>query len=318
MNASLILGLVGLIAVPWVNAEPAPPARTFDFTYAATITGLRPSQRAQIWLPVPASDREQDGKLVTQELPGSHRFTQEARFGNHLAYIEASADRDGRIPLRLVYKVTRRETGEQADGQDASAWLTADTLVPVGGKAVELLRGKELPRDSMQLARLLYNIVDDHLQYRKDKPGWGRGDSEWACQSGFGNCTDFHSLFIALARSQKVPARFEIGFAIPAEHGSGKVAGYHCWARCKPAGHGWVPVDISEANVEPARRDYLFGHLDENRVMFSIGRDLILEPKQSGPPVNFLVYPYVEIDGQPWPADRIERAFSWVDVEPEK
>ncbi|MGH9433515.1 MAG: ferredoxin--NADP reductase [Terriglobia bacterium] len=35
-----------------------------------------------------------------------------------------------------------------------------------------------------------------------------------------------------------------------------------------------------------------------NRVRFSRRRDLTLFPKQSGPPVNYFVYPYVEVDGQ--------------------
>jgi hypothetical protein len=33
-------------------------------------------------------------------------------------------------------------------------------------------------------------------------------------------------------------------------------------------------------------------------VAFSTGRDLTLIPKHDGDPVNFLVYPYVEVDGK--------------------
>jgi transglutaminase-like putative cysteine protease len=134
------------------------------------------------------------------------------------------------------------------------------------------------------------------------------------CDSRFGNCTDFHSLFNALARSQKIPAKFESGFGIPTKRGTGDVPGYHCWAKFKPEGRGWVPVDISEANKNPKMSDYYFGNLTEDRVTFSTGRGLTLSPKQDGPPLNFFVYPYVEVDGKPYSADKIKRRFAYEDV----
>jgi hypothetical protein len=46
-------------------------------------------------------------------------------------------------------------------------------------------------------------------------------------------------------------------------------------------------------------KDYYFGNLTADRVMFTVGRDLQLTPRQAGGPVNFLVYPYVEVEGKP-------------------
>ena len=59
------------------------------------------------------------------------------------------------------------------------------------------------------------------MKYSKEGKGWGQGDSVWACDSKFGNCTDFHSLFISLARGNKIPAKFEMGFPIPPKRGEG-------------------------------------------------------------------------------------------------
>ena len=56
-------------------------------------------------------------------------------------------------------------------------------------------------------------------------------------------------------------------------------------------GVGWVPVDISEAWKDPKKHDYFFGTLDANRVQFTIGRDLTLQPKQNGSPLNYLSTP---------------------------
>ena len=317
---ALSLWLVCLLAVG-VGAEElhstSLPSRTFLFHYAAMIEHLNRGQMAQIWLPIPSSDAQQEVEIVSRDLPAEPKIGVEGVYGNRLAYLETRAKPDGTIRLEVVYRVTRRETVESPHGTSeraGSKFLASNALVPINGKPMTLLANKVLPQDQMALARALYDVVFDHMEYRKDKPGWGRGDAAWACDSGFGNCTDFHSLFISLARSNRIPSSFEIGFSIPQRRGTGEISGYHCWAKFEPAGHGWVPVDISEAKLNPQKREFYFGHLDENRVAFSRGRDLVLVPRQAGPPVNFLVYPYVEVNGQPCAAEQIHCHFSYEDV----
>src|SRR5262249_39617649 len=152
------------------------------------------------------------------------------------------ADADGNIPIKAAYTVLRHEVKGETDRElreGLDKFLQPDRLAPPDGKHLKLLDGKKLPADPMDQARELYEIVNGMMSYAKDGTEWGRGDVNWVCDSRFGNCTDFHSLFIALARSQKIPARFEIGFALPEKHGTGEVAGYHCWAKFKPSEKGW-------------------------------------------------------------------------------
>jgi len=294
-----------------------PKSRTFEFTYAATVTGLKPQQTARIWLPVPPNNDEQKIEIVTP-LAGA-KLTKEKFYGNRLYYLEAKAGADGKIPLTMTFKVTRKEVRSlttKDSGGDAARikrFLQPDKLVPITGKPLELLQGQQLPKDEMAKAKMLYELVNKHMKYNKDGTGWGRGDAVWACENGRGNCSDFHSLFISLARSQKIPAKFEIGFGLPAQHGTGEIAGYHCWAKFHPEGKGWIAVDISEANKHPQMADYYFGNLTEDRVAFSTGRDLTLEPKQDAGTVNFLIYPYVEVDGKAYPQAKIEKKFSYKD-----
>ena len=73
-----------------------------------------------------------------------------------------------------------------------------------------------------------------------------------------------------------------------------------------------MPIDASEAAKNPEKREYFFGAHDENRVEFSIGRDLNLNPKQVGEPLNYFVYPYVEIDGKSFTS--VDKSFSFRDV----
>jgi transglutaminase-like putative cysteine protease len=150
------------------------------------------------------------------------------------------------------------------------------------------------------------------MHYDHDGSGWGHGDALYACTAKHGNCTDFHSLFISMARSQRIPARFEIGFPLPRDKQSGEIAGYHCWAEFYSRGLGWVPIDASDAWNQPARREYFFGHQDENRVQMTVGRDLTLSPKQDGEPLNYFVYPYVEVNGKSYA--NVSNHFSFEDA----
>ena len=305
--------------------KAGPRSREFRFTYSVKVTGLEPGGAARIWLPVPPSNEDQEARLVKQSLPREteEEIGTESKYGNQILYIASRAGEDGTIPLSVAYLVKRLEVKADAKNievarQDVDLFLRPDAKVPIGGKALVLLDGKSLPKDQLQLGRMLYDVVNDHMTYSKQGSGWGNGDSEWACDSRYGNCSDFHSLFISLARAKKMPAKFEMGFPLPSERGSGEIPGYHCWAKFKPEGRGWIPVDISEANKvkakNPAMVDYYFGNLTEDRVAFSVGRDLTLVPKQDGPPLNFLVYPYVEVGGKPYASDKVERKFSFEDV----
>ena len=315
-------GILLLTIVPTLAAaEPSTPPkqRTFQFTCVGSVTDLKPGETARVWLPVPSSNDDQDVAILSQETPTAAKLGREMLYGNRILFFEALADAEGKVAFKIVYKVTRREVKGEASKEIAedmarlARLLKPDAKVPIEGKPIDLLKGKPVPADQMEAARLLYDVVNNHMRYSKEGTGWGNGDSVWACESRYGNCSDFHSLFISLARSQKIPAIFEIGFPLPEKRGAGDVPGYHCWAKFKAAGKGWIPVDISEANKHPELKGYYFGNLTEDRIAFSTGRDLELVPKQDGPPLNFFVHPYVEVAGKPLAKEKIKPRYSFKD-----
>ena len=136
------------------------------------------------------------------------------------------------------------------------------------------------------------------MEYKKTGTGWGNGDTFWACNERYGNCTDFHSLFISLARTEGIPARFEMGFPVPTDRESGEISGYHCWVEFWLPEEGWVPIDASEAFKHPEKRELFYGMHPADRLHFSTGRDLRLGKNHRGRPLNYFIYPYVEVDGK--------------------
>ena len=295
---------------------PEPLRRQFRFVYGATLTQIEPRTEIRVWLPVPQSNHDQQITAEDIKLPTDHQETIEKRFGNKLFYFAAQANEHGEVPIEVSYRVDRIELlahhSEPAEDSDNEMYLASSRLMPVADQLRIELLGKDSPSGTtMDIARHLYEAVDNHMRYDKplDRPGWGRGDAVWACGNGYGNCTDFHSLFISAARNLKIPSRFEIGFMIPprsaAGSNSGTIGGYHCWAKFL-SNRFWVPVDISEADKHPDQKEYYFGNLTADRVTFTSGRDLELEPPNAAGPVNFLVYPYAEIDGRPHESFRKE------------
>ncbi|MBI2477652.1 MAG: transglutaminase domain-containing protein [Planctomycetia bacterium] len=324
-NSAVVLAAVALTCTHDARADNTtrvPANRTFRLNYGATLTGLSEGQKVRVWLPVPRADEYQQVEPLASLLPSVATIADEPTYGNSILYFETSGSASGNLAFQTSYRITRSEVRTLLVNRNATSALTEtqrklflapNRMIPLDGKPLELLREVELPSDPLALCRVLYDRVDDHVKYDKSQPGYGAGDVNWVCDSRFGNCTDFHSLFISLSRSRGVPAQFEIGFPLPEERGAGAIGGYRCGAYFHTDRHGWLPVDISEADKHPELKEYYFGNLTENRVTFTSGRDIDLVPRQAGKPLNYFVYPYAEVDGKPLPKEQMDLNFSYED-----
>jgi transglutaminase-like putative cysteine protease len=304
----LALSLVVLFSLAAVAQTSTP--RTFRFTYSFSLREVPAGEPVSIWFPVAVSDQWQDVKIISESGDLPLRRTTEKQYGDQMFHAESAHADKSEYRFEVVYEVTRRERVAYRDGNFVAPaantpkavlvrFSNSDALVPTTGRLANLASEQVKSANAVtpiQKARAIYDYVFASMRYDKTGTGWGRGDSEWACDSKHGNCTDFHSLFASMARSQHIPTRFAIGFPIPAGKHSGAVAGYHCWADFNVDKH-WVPVDISEAWKAQDKKDYFFGSHDVNRVQFSVGRDITLAPPQHGKPLNYFIYPYVEVDG---------------------
>lgn len=295
------------------NSETNPPQRVFEFTYLAQIPALTAgANTARVWIPLPQSDQYQMIGKVEISSPFAYTQHRDPEYGNEYLYIDIPAEKATTpTEVRVMFKATRREHRVALDGhataesdpspRDLQRYLEPDRRVPLQGTIAELsaeqTRGLQEP---LAKARAIYNYVVATMRYDKSGTGWGNGDAIWACTAKRGNCTDFHSLFIGMMRAAGIPARFEIGFPLPADQHNGAIPGYHCWAEFYVEPYGWIPVDASEAWKHPDKKDYFFGANDDNRVQFTIGRDIRLDPPQQGDPLNYFIYPYAEVDGKPF------------------
>jgi len=309
----------------------AQSSRHFTFHYDFTVRAVDPGKPFHVWIPLAHSSDFQTVRVVskTGDLPLTEM--RDKKSGNQMLYAETKETTKNEYKFAVEFDIVRRErvaltdderkASEQSPGPPAAKvqeaafkqYLAPDKLVPTTGLPAEIAAKTVAGRTGdLQKARALYDYVLANMKYDKSGTGWGHGDTLWACDAKRGNCTDFHALFISMARSQGIPARFEIGFSVPRDKHESEIAGYHCWAEFYTSTKGWVPVDISEAWKDKSRSEYFFGAHDINRVGFTMGRDLVLTPAQAGEPLNYFVYPYVELDGKKY--ENVSNHFTFADV----
>ena len=283
----------------------------FDVTYRTQVSSLpSDARRVRVWMPLPPEDLNQivTGLTLTCSLP--HEIKTEQTYGNRLVSVETAGEPQP-FTLEARYHIVRRRSGAEParlDDSDAEKYLRLTDRVRVTEKVeafTEQVVGDE--KKPYEIARKAYNGVIDLLTYDKKIPGCGTGDTAWIMKHLRGKCDDYHALYMVMLISRGVPVRWEQGFPLPYPSGeearsgslSGDCSGAHCWVSFYDPDAGWVPVDVSAADKEPAMREFFFGRLTPNRFKISEGRSVVLNPRQGGDPLSTFAYAYAEADGLP-------------------
>jgi hypothetical protein len=279
----------------------------FIFTYQVTLPLI--SETAELWIPIAQSDRYQTIEILEFDVPETHEILKDSANQNSILYAKLYPEDSG-TEIRFKYQVSRLEKAPyRGDDEDLLRYLQPSILMPVGDRfgviSEEIISKKQADSD-LTKARAIYDYVIDNVRYAKQGV-YGTGDANYACDSKSGNCTEYHSLFISLARSAGIPARFAVGAAIPSSRNEGGIDGYHCWAEFY-ADDKWWPVDISEADKYTALATYYFGHHPANRIEFSRGRDIAPTKMPQSGAINFLAYPVLEVNGN---VEKVETSFSF-------
>ena len=326
VNIVFVLLVVLALALIFLNSnnenqDQQRASRTFEINYTFTVTDLPGEMGSlRVWVPVPPSNKQQ--KLISISVPEqlSFREVEDPEYGNKFLMFDFNDETGVKtamagVPIKFtVVRYAVRPLNEMpqqsaVDQAQLARFLAPDRLVPITGKLAEEARATAGNlSDPLAKARALYDNVVASVSYDKSGEGWGKGDAVYACDIRKGNCTDFHSLFIGQARSQNIPARFIMGLPLPENRSEGPISGYHCWGEFYVAGKGWLPVDASEAHKHPEKQEQFFGGLDENRVAFTVGRDILL-PGSNAEPLNYAIYAYAEVDGKEHSAVETDFAF---------
>ncbi len=287
----------------------------FDVTYRTKIHNLpSDAEEVHVWMPLPPSDQAQEISDLEIRCKLPHEITRDQVWGNRMVHV-ASRGPEGVRPkpftVEARYGVSRRVIGAiPAELDDAAArkYLQPTARVRITDDvAAFAARVAGDVTEPLEVGRKIFSGIVDHLSYDKTIPGCGTGDTAWIMRHRRGKCDDYHALFMASMISRGIPVRWEQGFPLPLPEGGktpsgrlvGDCSGAHCWASFYDPAHGWVPVDVSEADKGRPDGDFFFGRLTPNRFKVSEGRAVVLEPAQGGDPLPTFAYAYAEADGIP-------------------
>jgi hypothetical protein len=299
----------------------SPSSVSFDLSYVVQVKPPAGSRQVRVWIPLPSSDQYQTISQLQLRGPVKVKMRRDPKYGDRYAYfdVDSSQVKPG-FEMRLAFHVVRYERRSALTSasdstrpfpRDVMPFLQADGFVPVDGVIASLSREQtQGVADPLQKARRIYDYVISSVNRDSVGSGSGHGDALQAAESHQGDCTDFQSLFIGMARAAGIPARLAVGFSLPDGQKQGTISGYHSWAEFYASGLGWIPVDVWQASQDSSRRDYFFGALDAHRVMVSMGRDVELTPAPQVGRLNYIAYPYLEADGKPSPIASIDFFFN--------
>lgn len=314
---------------------------SFDARLAFSVTPPEGARTVRCWFAMPQSDPDQQVSTVAVSAPHAWSIVPDD-LGNWFLYVEAKGP--GLRPFEVVeeFRLTRREMRTrpdpastrpltEAERREMTPFLAANAQFPVDDEwrrlAREITGGDPNP---VSAARKLYDWTLANVEYWVKHPDRLKaspvGSAEYCRSSGTGNCTDFHSLWTALARSAGIPTRMVYGsFFKKGLEGKDADQSYHCWIEFWAPGLGWIPHDVAiadlytggfeitrdneervrlttadgSAGADLGKVEYYFGNIDSRRVVWHRGRDLRPEPGPAAGPVNALPKAYVEADGTP-------------------
>ena len=336
-------------------AKPGKTAK-FDVKHEFKLAVPEGAKSVRVWFALPQKDAWTNvGGLTVTANPGVTQREVVDDHGNRALYAEwATGSAAKEIALLETFQVERREIVGNVDPSLAKPLSSADAakysrelgenayikITPEIRSIAASVVGNE--RNPVIAARMLYDWTLDNIEYWVKEPATKKasatGSSEHCLTTKTGNCTDFHSLWAALARASGIPTRIVYGSIFkPALDGQDKDGSYHCWPEFYASGLGWVSHDVAVADIfrgtYPLNADndekvrltiatpyngpdekmveYYFGSIDERRVVWSQGRDLTLDPPATAGKVNALAKAYVEVDGKPYGEKAADGKVQW-------
>ncbi len=319
MKSALALWLALLFATfPLIASASTEASGTITMEF--DLSDHAKDHEAKLWIPYPLSDRDQ----LISNISVSGDYTESAVYSDQkysTPILYASWDKGtASRKLVLTFHATRKEVVKRDFPAKESAWdpidyalyLSQTRLGPIDGQVKALsdkiTKGKTTVYDK---AKAIYDWVCENMYRDPETKGCGPGDVCFLLNTPGGKCTDIHSVFVALCRAAGVPAKEVFGIRLGKKETEDITTWQHCWAEFFLPGYGWVPVDpadvrkmmlvhkleLSDRKTQ-GYREYFWGAWDAYRVKLADGRDLQLNPRQAGQPLNTFGYPYAEIGGK--------------------
>lgn len=259
--------------------------RSYVVSYSVDVKASKASGPSSLylWVPQPAAGPSQrNAKLLNRSM---EPFVEGHRGASLYQIKDLGESQTASIALSYLVDVYAVETHirpqsikQDSDSPIRTAYLGSSSIIPSDDRemvrAAERIVGKE--KNPYLKAKKIYDWLVTEGGIGQTAVTGGALQALGTKQADAYSAT---LLFCALARAADIPALPDAGFLVDRN----RTATRHFWAEFWIDGFGWVPVDPAlGAGVAPAgfvlrqdARDYYFGNLDSQRVLFSRGLSVL-------------------------------------------
>jgi hypothetical protein len=217
-------------------------------------------------------------KIISSDYSGEKKDYKDTENDNLIGFFDFSKSILGKKQLRINFTLDEYEVKLHADNWTTKEYDKGSSLFRRYTKS-ELQLGqtdsivkiaKEITTNGASYfakAKMIYNWICENINYQESNTKRG---AIRIFESKAGNAAEISFLFITLMRSVEIPSRLVVG----AWGEIGKKQDLHFWVEFYLQDVGWVPVDCAKK---------MFGEIDNKRIIFSKGENILLErgPEQS-------------------------------------
>lgn len=308
---------IALIAVLFFSSDVWAATASGTITMQFDLSAHDHEKETRLWVPYPATNKYQAiANIIIDGNQSSSAVYTDSIFQTPMLYARWSPGTKNR-KLSFSFDVERQEVIRRNFPANEAPWNPADfalylaptRLGPVDGEVKKLAQKITAGKSTVKgKAKAIYDWTCENTYRDPNTRGCGIGDVYRLLREPGGKCADISSIYVALARAAGVPAREIFGIRQGKQAVQDISKWQHCWAEFYLPGYGWVPVDpadvrkmmhLQNLTFSDAKtteyRNYYWGGIDPYRIKLSEGRDLALNPLQSGQPVNYLMYPFAQI-----------------------
>ena len=264
-------------------------ARIITIRASIETPGAQDGETVRAWLPIPAACAQQTQIEILDATSGVLIAPEDAPV--RTAYWESATERSFEITYRYRIDVPYADlyTGQTPSfpidddprpddlAEERPHIAFTPYLCDLTHHVVDG-RGASLDR-----ARAIYDYVTENVDYRY-QPAYSQldGIAENCARSLRGDCGVMALTFITMCRIAHVPARWQSGLYVAADH-----IGPHDWAQFYTPETGWVWADCSfgssaRRSGEEERRRHHFGNLDPWRMVTNARFQAPLSPEADG------------------------------------
>ena len=229
------------------------------------LSGL--GDKTHIWFPLPQRINGEPEEWLN---PQNFKIVSDKKFGNKSAYFSTPLSE---FKISAVFPlISFQNLFSSLRGANRRGNLSSNSLVQSGRPIIKNIANSLVAGEAGDngKAKKCFDWVVDYLEYAN--PIRGLYSSIQALTDRKVDCGGFSTLFTALLRASKIPARCVFGWAVKSKYG------YHAWVEFFDKQKGfWVSCDPSVAHLgNRTKLNAGFGFINDERVVFSVGEDLSL------------------------------------------